>query len=527
MRRRVLLPTGLAVGTLALGWNARAALRLSSALPEHGRREEAVLSTVPRPAERRDAHRPRPRRVDEGGGRGPFPRTTHLLGARAPSRVSANHEEEPRRRPRSIDVDRRTLRVWEEIEDDDNYPMPPTPPAKCVPLSSWQERSYPNCNALHELDLRAAARRGGLRRVGSGGFNRVFQVHGRRASSSEGGAGDREDVALKLLARLSRSDVPPSTLYLRANYDLVRRDALVAERLTSSAHIVDIYGYCGFATVVPFAAEGRTLADALDNVAENADGGNASWRDLSPQTQLARIADAAAGLAAVHDLPAVHGDVGAKQVSLICHYSCVFMPHASMAALSVDTVQYLFVDGRLQLGDFNSCVLPRRNTVAPGNEEACTVPLPLDDAPPLPPEQQYRSDPRLTRAVDVWMFGSMLRRLLVPPVDVLQRRRQETNKYEVPAAVAAGRLPNDSDDVRQRADPVDRLLWKALEMCRVYDPDQRATARELALFLQQGMEERRARRDLLAPSTKITNSGRGQETGREGGTGREQMATIP
>jgi serine/threonine protein kinase len=440
---------------------------LSSALSERSRTEEALGSPAARRTEQRgdaDADDPRPRLGDDDApaarravaGRAAidaaterqYPRTVHLAEARARSPVAADGAKTPRRRTRRVDVDGKTLRRRAQIAEDDQYPPLPAAPAECVPMAPWQTRAYPNCNAFHDLDLPAKLRRREFQYAGSGGFNHVFRVRGRRASPEP-------DVALKLLSlsRQTRSGIPSSDMYSRQNYDIVRRDALVSERLTKSPHVLPVYGYCGFATVVPYAADGGTLGSALEQ--KNSEG-RTGWHNMTSFARLRQVADAAAGLADVHDIAVVHGDVAAKQ--------------------------YIVWNGSLRLGDFNQGILLRRNTTAP--DAACTFARPVNDGTTRSPEE-YRHV-RQTSAVDVWSLGSLLHHVLTGRKVWSQSGKK---KKAVQAAVVAGLLPKIGKDVRQSADPVDKLLMQALDMCQVYDPSKRASAREVASFLQRGVEE--------------------------------------
>ena len=114
------------------------------------------------------------------------------------------------------------------------------------------------------------------------------------------------------------------------------------------SHMLDIHGYCSLTTVVSSTPRDRTLSaalgDAQDDTTEVAAGGRlASWCSLSPWTRLAHISDVAMGLASVHYLGAIHGNVALKQ--------------------------YLFRDRRLRLQNFNVGIWLLRNSDPPGDKE--------------------------------------------------------------------------------------------------------------------------------------------------------------
>ncbi|KAI2491445.1 serine/threonine kinase [Fragilaria crotonensis] len=102
---------------------------------------------------------------------------------------------------------------------------------ECVPMAKWQTQSFPNCNIIHEMDLREAADEGKksstLQLLGTGWFRSTWKW------DTDGDA----SVVLKTL-RLDRE-------FFDEYYDLHRRDAVAMERLTHSPFVMNIYGYCG------------------------------------------------------------------------------------------------------------------------------------------------------------------------------------------------------------------------------------------------------------------------------------------
>jgi hypothetical protein len=114
-----------------------------------------------------------------------------------------------RNKTRDIDVDDRSLKATKRIANDDNYveiseysgrdwirglvnsAYPSDKTDNCVPMSTWQTMSHPNCNVLHEIDK---TRIGELLHLGSGYSNDVFRV------TDDGG----KYLALKLLSSKER-----------------------------------------------------------------------------------------------------------------------------------------------------------------------------------------------------------------------------------------------------------------------------------------------------------------------------------
>lgn len=113
-------------------------------------------------------------------------------------------------------------------------------PRGCKP-TEWQTLSFPNCNDIHEFDLREVL---GLR-------NRTNAVRGQNKTVNDiGYIGEgmwrivwkvqaRGQVVVALKTTKGEHEVDTR------NLERHRRDALTMERLTSSPYIVSIYGYCG------------------------------------------------------------------------------------------------------------------------------------------------------------------------------------------------------------------------------------------------------------------------------------------
>ncbi|KAL3817539.1 hypothetical protein ACHAXA_003712 [Cyclostephanos tholiformis] len=347
----------------------------------------------------------------------------------------------------TIIVSKRVLREWRRIEDDESYvftyegdvPMPD----ECVPIARWENRSRPNCNAIHELDVPSMTLTGDFYYVASGGSNDVFRVLNP----------EDHDVVLKKFSpgRRHRAGIPHAKEYFNFHYDIVRRDALVMERLTKSSHVLSLHGHCGFAVVVPL-ADGGTFGDALEKLNSEGDTG---WHDMSSPERLKYAADAARGLADVHDIHVVHGDLTVNQ--------------------------YLVTNGTLQLGDFNRGILLRRNSTDPNNSFCRFVELQQFATMSAP--EVYKNEPK-TSAIDVWSLGSLL-------YHVLTGRRVWSGKKASFArdAVMRGELPHIPSSILNSSNPVDKILKDALDMCYIYDPSLRATAKEVATFLDNSHKD--------------------------------------
>ena len=212
--------------------------------------------------------------------------------------------------------------------------------------------------------------------------------------------------------------------------------------------VLDTYGFCGFDVLTPYASEG-TLSGRLS-----------SWRrgkeKLSQKTRLRYAMEVSLGLAAVHD---IDGD-GLSSVA-----------HGDLKG-----GQYLFMDGTIQLGDFNRGRFLRRNSTAP--DTACTYTIGKNDAAFRSPEE-YEYLPQ-TSAIDVYALGSILFQILTGKEVWYDEDTKKAQKL-----IRKGKLPKMDDKIKNSTEPFHVALKKAVDLCYVFDPKKRATAAEVASHLQK------------------------------------------
>ena len=67
----------------------------------------------------------------------------------------------------------------EEAVKEGNHSMVPNyEDPDCIPMAEWQTQSFPNCNVVHEMDLRRAANEediASMREFGTGNFRSASQ----------------------------------------------------------------------------------------------------------------------------------------------------------------------------------------------------------------------------------------------------------------------------------------------------------------------------------------------------------------
>jgi serine/threonine protein kinase len=198
----------------------------------------------------------------------------------------------------------------------------------CKAMYDWQLKSFPTCNTLYEFDLtnlRAKSTKDmQVRLLNNGYWRDVWMVR----------EGETQEKRVLKTIRYEHQ-------YVERNYDRHRRDAVAMERLTSSPHVVNIYGFCGNSGLFEFAGGG--------------DISNAIWPKHEDEPVLTRLekleiaTQAAMGLAALHNFN--------KE------------GQASIAHTDITPGQYVFVDGIFKLNDFNRARFIRWDPV---KKEPCT-----------------------------------------------------------------------------------------------------------------------------------------------------------
>lgn len=357
-------------------------------------------------------------------------------------------QQQQTQQTRQIYLDEYTLNKISYINRDKNYKevnfRDRIFDQECIAMDSWQESSFLSCNQIHEMGLLDKVIMDEFHYVASGGWNDVFQV-----TSTLG-----LDPALAL-KKLSPKRGNPDGLvdkYKARNFERVRQDALILERLSSSKHIMDIFGYCGVVIVAPF-ANGGTLEEK----------GLSSLKRKSSPERLTLMLEAAQGLAAIHEyggpIPSiVHGDLTEKQYMFVSEEN-----HLS--------------GFRLVLADFNQAILIKRNSTAP--DTACTFHRIDPDYGVFRSPEEYSHIPQ-TEKVDVWALGSIIYHILTGK----QVWRAQYKKKDAEKAMILGELPLIDDSIRNSDDPVDQALLNAFKMCYAYDPQKRPSAKDVARYLE-------------------------------------------
>eukprot|EP00980_Cylindrotheca_fusiformis_P021776 scaffold8600_cov111-Cylindrotheca_fusiformis.AAC.8 len=297
----------------------------------------------------------------------------------------------------------------------------------CEPMRWWQEASFPSCNKVHEMHLMESSS-SQFKFIANGSHNSVFVIKDV----------DGSEHVVKILQYNKDTD------YTDRNFDRVRRDSLIMERATRSPYVLDIYSYCGFSQVVEFGKEGD-LDDLIYDY----------HRELESYQKIQIAVQVTQGLTDVHD---IDGD-GISSIS-----------HSDFASK-----QYILIDGRFKLSDFNVGRLLGWN---PKLKEPCPYTVGNNDSKFRSPEE-YKYLPE-TAAVDVWALGSLFVEVLTGSY-VWHGYKAEPARAEI----FKGNLPPAVLAFQDSTDPVDQVLFKAIKLCYVYDPKDRPKAGVVLEFLKE------------------------------------------
>jgi serine/threonine protein kinase len=301
-------------------------------------------------------------------------------------------------------------------------------------------------------------------------------------------------------------DMPPAVLkmmksehpYDQRNFQRHRRDALVMELLSSSHHLVPIYGYC--ANTVLTQAISHTLDDVIyarekESVKSwSPEGGYKtkpkieSWMGRDESGELVATRETESGriklaLGVFRGLMDLHEGVGYKNKE---GKAVEWLPiiHADLQAK-----QYLVdsVTGDIYLNDFNRCrfVTKKENVITSNSSlEACPVYIPTSPGSSRSPEE-YDSSP-LTEKLDVYSAGNILFGIITG-----ERPWGGQRGKHIKSSIQRGDRPEINETVRDAVGTVDAELTRLLDRVYEGDPTKRASAHEIVFELEKLSEAHR------------------------------------
>ncbi|CAJ1969156.1 unnamed protein product [Cylindrotheca closterium] len=157
--------------------------------------------------------------------------------------------------------------------------------------------NFPTCNVYHEIDFIQS--QGTY--LNAGAYRQVMV-----------GKHDNVDKQERIIFKDIHFDFEAT----EENYEFVRMDAIVAERLTASPRIYDIYGFCGLGILSEFFPHGDLEAEIVPNEDASVDEGYDPQNVLSPLEKLLmakQMADAVADLHGHAGGIIVHQDIQLSQ----------------------------------------------------------------------------------------------------------------------------------------------------------------------------------------------------------------------
>eukprot|EP00548_Thalassiothrix_antarctica_P014963 CAMPEP_0194174542 /NCGR_PEP_ID=MMETSP0154-20130528/8704_1 /TAXON_ID=1049557 /ORGANISM="Thalassiothrix antarctica, Strain L6-D1" /LENGTH=762 /DNA_ID=CAMNT_0038887995 /DNA_START=96 /DNA_END=2384 /DNA_ORIENTATION=+ len=315
---------------------------------------------------------------------------------------------------------------------------------ECVPMQKWQTTFHPSCNGVHELGLEQMGSNTGddFNLFGTKGFWRnawKLDLVGGHSTLDE-----RETLVLKTLKFVHNFE--------DAHFEHDRVDAVAMERLTSSPHVINLFGFCGHSVMTEY-ADGSRVGELADK---------------SKKTPLARLKiarDIAMGLADVHG---IDGD-----------------GNTTFVHLDINPANVVSIGGTLKLNDFNIGILQRWNTTS---NKPCGFPTQYPNPQWRSPEEA-RNEQNLTEKVDVFSMGHIFFRLICghEPWNKLEIGGRPS-KEEVNEKVQKGILPHIPEGIFATDNSEVKAIRDAMLDCYTYDPHKRPSAHKIALKLQDSLE---------------------------------------
>jgi hypothetical protein len=338
------------------------------------------------------------------------------------------------------DLTRAQVQAQINLENSDSYDFrrqDPIESEECKVQYEWQKMSFPNCNAMHEHPLTNLYAESDedvpVKLLANGYWRDVWMIT----------AGDSMESIQKYALKTMRYEHD----YDDRNYDRHRRDATAMERLSKSQHIVDIYAFCGNSGINEFASGGD-----IDDLLWETD----KKETLTPAKRLVVAQQAARGLADVHSL------VGETTRPAIAH-------------ADISTTQFVLSnDGVYKLNDFNRARFITWNVK---KNEACKFEVGNNPGHLRAPEE-YLYEPE-SEKIDIYSLGNVFYSLLT---DQWPFANEESKSAQ--QKIINGKRPHISSRFRDSNQTEYKALLKAIEMCWNHVPEKRATADEIANYLE-------------------------------------------
>jgi len=340
---------------------------------------------------------------------------------------------------------------------------------------NWYRDLPINCNTIHELiDSFTLARQNQHRFLGEGAYRTAFETKrtvpgptnntAGGSSSSSNNKNMEETICFKKY--VWDKDNANST-YNKEDYEYMRMDAIVNERIGSYPHIVNIYGFCALSIVSEFMPYGD-----IDLVAapggwrgENNDPSRGtgykplelSHNDLTPTQKLQHALDMV------------------EAVSLLHSYEGGVMVHGD-----IQTSQFLLdKDGRVLLNDFNRAEIMTWDE--DGDHDYCRYTNGHGGGDWRAPEE-YLDEP-LNEKVDIFSLGNNFYTLLTGESPFYDTYTYD--EVEKKVTDPEGKEKPFIDPRFQNSSVAEKALANVIPRMWIYEPDDRIDAFEIIKLLRE------------------------------------------
>lgn len=306
---------------------------------------------------------------------------------------------------------------------------------------------FPTCNLIHEIDRTDTTTE--IKYLNKGAFRQVFRVSNHLSHR-------REFVVIK--------DIRYDLGFAYDEYEYVRMDAIVAERLTASPRIYDIYGHCGLGIMSEYFFHGDIEKDAVYNKGDGYISQQAlhDEDEVKPQNnytgieKLALATEMSEALADLHGFESsmiIHNDVQMSQFLLNYHKS------------------------RLKFNDFNRAEMPLFDQE---QNRYCRYKSGHGHGTWRSPEE-YKDQP-LTEQIDIWSLGCNFYALLTG-LNPLYNVSSTTKHQE---KIMNGEKPFIDPRYHVRS-PAEDWLANITIKCFEFEPKRRPTIFQLVKELRHAL----------------------------------------
>mmetsp|Transcript_9522 Transcript_9522/g.10902 ORF Transcript_9522/g.10902 Transcript_9522/m.10902 type:complete len:553 (+) Transcript_9522:35-1693(+) len=310
---------------------------------------------------------------------------------------------------------------------------------------SEHRRNYQNCNTIFETSYIDNY----VFYINEGAYRQVFGLQQEHEDS----------IVIK--------EMHSSIEFKTGDFEFVRMDAMVAERLTSSPRIYDIYGYCGTAIMSQYFPHGDYEDVAVPGsgyLLTKEEKTNEQINDLEAHNNITSTNKLKISLQMAEALADLHGD-----------------PMGATVHQDIQLSQYLLSSDKqiLKLNDFNRAEFMLWND---NKGEYCKYSEGSGNGNWRSPEEYF--DNNLDEKVDIFSLGNNIYSILTG----LWVFYDEDNDEKIKERVKAGEKAYIDPRYKERS-LAEAKLVDIIEQCHQFDPEGRPSIFEVVEFLREAIVE--------------------------------------